>query len=76
MRGITANVLDVSSEKAHVICMSDKRSTREWRSFLTADEKKELASIEREIKELKAKIAKAKSQRNRVQNRSTVRAGK
>lgn len=69
-------MLDAGSETAHVIYMSDKRSTRNWRDYLTPEEAKELAVLEREIAKLDAKIAKAKAKRNRVQNRSTVRAGK
>lgn len=76
MRGITANVLDVGSEEAHVIHMSDRRTKRDWRSFLTADEKKQLAAIEREIEVLKTKVTLKTVKRNRIQNRATVRAGK
>jgi hypothetical protein len=56
--------------------MSDKRTKRNWRAYLTPEEKKQLAAVEREIEVLEAKIMLAKAKRNRTQNRATVRAGK
>jgi hypothetical protein len=72
----SAGVLDIPAPVAHVIHMSDKRTKRNWRAFLTPEEKKQLAAIERKIEALEAKLMLAKAKRNRVQNRSTVRAGK
>lgn len=56
--------------------MSDKRTKRDWRAYLTPAEKKRLAAVEREIEVLETKITLAKAERNRVQNRATVRHGK
>jgi hypothetical protein len=76
LRGITANVLDAMCQRAHINHMSDKRTTRDWRKYLTADEKAELAAVEREIEALKTKVTLKTVKRNRIQNRATVRAGK
>jgi len=69
-------VLDVGLAQAHVISMSDKRTTREWRAYLTAAEAKRLATIEKKIAEMKTKTADLRAERDRIQNRATVRAGK
>lgn len=49
---------------------------RDWKSKLTAVEKKRLADVEREMNSLETKIVLLRAERNKIQNRATVRAGK
>jgi hypothetical protein len=56
--------------------MKDRRTTRDWRARLTGPEKKRLAAIEKELATLDAKNLVLRAERNRIQNRATVRAGK
>jgi hypothetical protein len=56
--------------------MSDKRTTREWRAHLTPAEKKRLSVIETRLAAMKTKTADLRAERDRIQNRATVRAGK
>lgn len=69
-------MLDAESPDAHVIHMSDLRSKRNWRSSLTALEKKRLSVIERDLAKLDKQLVLLRADRNRIQNRATVRAGK
>lgn len=67
-------MLDTIGANAHINHMS--RPRRDWKAKLTAAEKKRLASIEREMDALETKLVLLRSERNRIQNRATVRAGK
>lgn len=69
-------MLDLRSPHSHVIHMKDGRTTRDWRAKLTLPEKKRLAAIEKELAALDAKNLVLRAERNRIQNRATVRAGK
>jgi hypothetical protein len=67
-------VLDDIMLQAHTNHMS--RSKRDWKGHLSAAEKKRLGVIEREIAALETKLVLLRAERNRIQNRATVRAGK
>lgn len=69
-------MLDFKAEHPHVIHMSDRRTKRDWRANLTATEKKRIAVVERELKETETRLVLLRAERNRIQNRATVRAGK
>jgi hypothetical protein len=53
------------------------RPRRNWRAFLTTEEKRELARLEKLITraEVAAALPLERRARNRIQNRATVRAG-
>lgn len=55
--------------------MKDRRTKRDWRAALTAPEKKRLATVERELNAIETKLILLRAERNRIQNRATVRAG-
>lgn len=69
-------MLDFKAEHPHVIHMRDRRTKRDWRANLTAAEKKRIAVVERELKETETRLVLLRAERNRIQNRATVRAGK
>ena len=69
-------MLDLVPTQPHVVHMKDRRTTRDWRAKLTAPEKKRLAAIEKELATLDTKNLVLRAERNRIQNRATVRAGK
>lgn len=54
-----------------------KRPSRNWRDFLTTEEKRELLRLEKVIKEaeLAADLPLERRQRQQIQNRASVRAG-
>ena len=58
--------------------MSDLRrqrpNGRDWRAHLTAEEKKQVASLERQIEKLSDHLTIVRAKRLRIQNRATVRA--
>ena len=59
--------------------MSDLRRTkpnaRDWKSYLTPDEKRELARLEKVIFKAEQMAQVPRLLRNKIQNRATVRAG-
>lgn len=72
-------MLDADSHAAHGNHMSDLRSRkpgRDWRSFLTPEEKREIARLEKEIAKAVEAADTARRKRQKIQNRATVRAGK
>lgn len=69
-------MLDFSATAPHVIHMKDRRSKRDWRASLTPAERKRIAVVERELAATETKLILLRAERNRIQNRATVRAGK
>lgn len=69
-------MLDLPAPQAHVNYMSDLRTKRDWRACLTPAERKRLATIEAKLADMKTKTADLRAERDRIQNRATVRAGK
>lgn len=53
-----------------------KKTTRNWRNLLEPAEKLELDRLDKRIKKLTVEASSLRWQRNRIQNRATVRAGK
>lgn len=51
-----------------------ERSTRDWRNYLTPEERREIARIDRQIAKLGQQATTLRTERNRIQNRATVRA--
>lgn len=72
--------MDISTEKAHDNHMSDlrtqKRNSRDWRAFLTPEEKREVARLDKIIAKAERMAELPRWRRQKIQNRATVRAGK
>jgi hypothetical protein len=71
--------IDLSSSEVHVNHMSDlrraKTNARDWRAYLTPEEKRELARLDKIIAKAEAMAELPRLRRGRIQNRATVRAG-
>lgn len=52
-----------------------KRSPRDWRRYLTPEERKRLAEIDRELAKARKKTDPLRWERHAIQNRASVRAG-
>lgn len=66
--------------EAHVVHMTDLRTQkpngRDWRAHLTPEEKRELARLEKIIAQAEKMAELPRTQRQKIQNRATVRAGR
>ena len=52
-----------------------RKDARDWRSYLTAEEKREVSRLEKIIARADAVSELPRLRRSRIQNRATVRAG-
>jgi hypothetical protein len=51
-----------------------KRMTRNWRKYLTEQERKEIMHLDARIKKMDSNTDILRSRRNKIQNRATARA--
>ena len=54
---------------------TQKRNARDWRRYLTPEERKRLAEIDRELAKMQKKTTPLRWERHAIQNRASVRAG-
>lgn len=59
----------------HMRAVSTDRSKRDWQSCLTAEERKRVTALNKQIAKLTRELSGLRSERSRIQNRATVRAG-
>lgn len=52
-----------------------KRSQRDWRAYLTPEERKRVGEIDRELAKMQKRAGPLKYERHTIQNRASVRAG-